>query len=83
VIEFSEKWLSKKIMCGIACGYGCCNSPTFKVTSEEHERTFLQEKYETSPKEIEPQNGHCRFLKQMTQVVCLGKIAQVVVKYFH
>ena len=50
-------------MCGIACGYGCCNSPTFKVTSEEHERTFLQEKYETSPKEIEPQNGHCRFLK--------------------
>jgi len=29
VIEFSEKWLSKKIMCGIACGYGCCNSPTF------------------------------------------------------
>ena len=45
MIEFSEKWLSKKIMCGIACGYGCCNSPTFKVTSEEHERTFLQEKY--------------------------------------
>ena len=63
VIEFSEKWLSKKIMCGIACGYGCCNSPTFKVTSEEQERTSLQEKYKTSPKEIEPQNGHCRFLK--------------------
>ena len=50
-------------MCGIACNWRCCSSNIFKIFSTENERDFLQEKYGTSPKEIEPLNGHCKFLK--------------------
>jgi len=61
-MEISKKWFSKKILCGVACNYGCCNSKTFRVEFSKNEIDYLSKKYNQSIKSIEYQNGKCRHL---------------------
>ena len=62
-MEISEKWFSKKILCGVACKYGCCNSKTFRVEFSKDEIGYLEKKYNKSLNPTEYQNGCCSHLK--------------------
>jgi len=62
-MEISEKWFSKKILCGVACKYGCCNSQTFRVEFSKDEIDDLSKKYNKSLNPTEYQNGCCSHLK--------------------
>ena len=61
-MRISEKWFSKKILCGIGCNYGCCNSQSFQVEFSEEEIKYLGKKYDKNIKPIEYQNGKCKYL---------------------
>ena len=61
-MEISKKWFSKKILCGVACKYGCCNSKTFRVDFLPSEIEYLEKKYNKSLNPTEYQNGKCRHL---------------------
>ena len=61
-MRISEKWFSKKILCGIACNYGCCNSQSFHVEFSKDEIDYLSKKYNRDIKPVEYQNGKCRHL---------------------
>ena len=61
-MRISEKWFSKKILCGIGCNYGCCNSQSFQVEFSEEEIKYLGRKYDKNIKPIEYQNGKCKYL---------------------
>ena len=61
-MRISEKWFSKKILCGIVCNYGCCNSQSFQVEFSEEEIKYLGKKYDKNIKPIEYQNGKCKYL---------------------
>ena len=61
-MRISEKWFNKKILCGIGCNYGCCNSQSFQVEFSEEEIKYLGNKYDKNIKPIEYQNGKCKYL---------------------
>ena len=61
-MRISEKWFNKKILCGIGCNYGCCNSQSFQVEFSEEEIKYLGKKYDKNIKPIEYQNGKCKYL---------------------
>jgi len=61
-MEISEKWFSKKILCGL-CNFGCCNSKTFRVEFSKNEIDDLSKKYNKSLNPTEYQNGCCSHLK--------------------
>ena len=71
-MKISEKWFSKKLMCGY-CNYGCCNSQTFHVEFSPKEIKYLSEKYNKSLEKIEYQNGKCRHLKDDNSGCSFGK----------
>ena len=61
-VRISDKWFSKKILCGIACNYGCCNSQSFQVEFSKDEIEYLGTEYNREIKPVEYQNGKCKYL---------------------
>ena len=78
-MKFSEKWLSKKVMCGY-CNFACCNHNTFKVWTTPEERELYKNKYNLEVEDVWEQKGHCKLLND--DGCCLGDDRPINCKMF-